>query len=100
MQFTVETESDCVANTAGEGVVHGACGMLGGEDGQAHRYLMHTAEQTTIELKTKQEGLHVPAGSSFEVHSGGGGGWGDPNKREQIARENDLQNGITTGAKA
>ena len=100
MQLTVETKSDCIANTAGEGVVHGACGMLGGEDGQPHRYLMHTPEQKTIELKTKQEGLHVPAGSTFEVHSGGGGGWGDSNKREQSAREKDIQNGIVTGAKA
>ena len=30
------------ANTAGDGVVHGACGMLGGKDGVPHRYVLHS----------------------------------------------------------
>ena len=94
--FTVETEEDCVANTAGDGVRHGPCGLMGGEDGQPHRYLLREPGTRARLLGTKQEGIPVAAGSNFEVHSAGGGGWGDPSLRDPAVRRRDRRDGIVT----
>jgi N-methylhydantoinase B len=96
LEFTVETDAACVANTAGDGVRHGACGLLGGEDGAPHRYVLHEPGRRARPLGSKQEGISVAAGSTFEVHSGGGGGWGDPAEREPEARRRDRRDGIVT----
>ena len=40
LEFTLETSEAAVANTAGDGVRHGARGMLGGRSGAPHRYLL------------------------------------------------------------
>lgn len=96
LDFTVETEEPCVANTAGDGVRHGARGMLGGEDGAPHRYLLRRPGERPRALSSKQEGIPVPAGSSFEIHSGGGGGWGPPDERSEEARRRDRKDGFST----
>ena len=74
---------------------YGACGMLGGEDGLPHRYVLHsgTGEQRAI-LKTKEVGIVIRPGDVFRLESGGGGGWGDPAKRDPAAREQDEINGF------
>lgn len=94
LEFTVETESPCVANTAGDGLRHGARGMLGGEDGAPHRYLLREPGKRARPLASKREGIPVPAGSTFEVHSGGGGGWGPPAERAPDARRKDRRDGF------
>jgi len=94
--FTVETETACVANTAGDGLRHGARGMLGGEDGAPHRYLLREPGARPKLLGSKSEGIPVAAGSTFEVHSGGGGGWGPPEERSAAARANDRRDGYVS----
>jgi len=94
LELVVETEKPCRANTAGDGIRHGAAGMLGGADGQPHRYLMREPGRRPVALATKEEGLSVAPGTLFEVHSGGGGGWGDPALRSPKAREADRKNGV------
>jgi N-methylhydantoinase B len=96
LEFTVETEDDCVANTAGDGLRHGARGMLGGEDGAPHRYLLRRPGARPRSLASKAEGIPIPAGSTFEVHSGGGGGWGPPADRSNEARTRYRRNGFST----
>ena len=64
------------ANTAGDGVRHGARGMLGGGDGKPHRYVLHAPDGSELELRTKQVGIPIASGSRLHVLSGGGGGWG------------------------
>ena len=96
LEFTVETEQDCVANTAGDGIRHGARGLMGGEDGAPHRYLLRRPGQRTYVLPSKQEGVPVPARSTFEVHSGGGGGWGPPAERAPEARTRYRRDGFAT----
>jgi N-methylhydantoinase B len=93
LELQVETVTPCRANTAGDGARHGACGLLGGRDGAPHRYLMRAPGHRPMPLRTKQEGVEVPAGSIFEVHSGGGGGWGDPALRAAEARARDRRDG-------
>jgi N-methylhydantoinase B len=96
LELQVETDKPCRANTAGEGIRHGACGILGGSDGAPHRYLMRAADAEAVVLHTKQEGLTVAPGTVFEVHSGGGGGWGDAAERSSDARERDRRDGLIT----
>ncbi|MDE0728928.1 MAG: hydantoinase B/oxoprolinase family protein [Alphaproteobacteria bacterium] len=98
LELRVETDTDCVANTAGDGARHGACGLLGGADGAPHRYLMRVPNQVAEVLATKREGITVPPGTVFEVHSAGGGGWGPPAERDPAARDRDRMNGYVSNS--
>ncbi len=94
MRLRVETDGPAVANTAGEGIVHGARGILGGRDGAPHDYVLLTRGQPPRKLRSKQVGIVVPTGSVFHVQSGGGGGWGDPAQRDPAARAKDRAEGL------
>ena len=96
LELVVETSSPAVANTAGDGVRHGSAGMLGGEDGVPHRYVLRSGGRRARVLKTKEEGVPVRPGDIFVVHSSGGGGWGDPAKRDAAARARDRLYGVVT----
>ncbi len=47
-------------------------------------------------LKTKEVGVVIRPGDRLIVHSGGGGGWGDPAKRTAEARARDVVLGLVT----
>lgn len=72
----VEADGIAVANTAGDGLRHGARGMNGGTDGVPHHYVLEAPGASPQLLRTKQAGIPVPPGSRFRIASGGGGGWG------------------------
>ncbi|MDA8252754.1 MAG: hydantoinase B/oxoprolinase family protein [Rhodospirillales bacterium] len=72
----VETAAPALANTAGDGVRHGARGILGGADGLPHHYVLEPPEGPARVLRTKETGVVVPPGSRLRVLAGGGGGWG------------------------
>ena len=93
LSLRVETGDPFRVNTAGDGVRHGACGLLGGKDGAPHHYVMRAPNQVGQTLPTKQEGIECPPGTVFEIHSAGGGGWGPPEDREPEAQAYDLRNG-------
>ena len=93
LSLRVETDDPFRVNTAGDGVRHGACGLLGGKDGAPHHYVMRAPNQVGQTLPTKQEGIECPPGTVFEIHSAGGGGWGPPEEREPEALAYDLRNG-------
>jgi N-methylhydantoinase B len=95
LEFTVETAEPARANTAGDGVRYGACGMAGGADGLPHRYRLASNGRTRA-VRTKEVGIAIQPGDTFLVESGGGGGWGDPRKRSPAARAADVQNGFVT----
>ena len=76
LRLTVETEEPCLANTAGEGVRHGARGILGGADGAPHDYRLEISGTSPRPLGTKETGIVIPPGSRLVIRSGGGGGWG------------------------
>ncbi|HEU5322640.1 MAG TPA: hydantoinase B/oxoprolinase family protein, partial [Methylomirabilota bacterium] len=95
LEFVVETRELARANTAGDGVRHGACGMAGGQDGRPHRYRL-LSNGHSRELQTKEVGVRVEPGDVFLVESGGGGGWGEARKRPAEARAADEHNGFVT----
>jgi N-methylhydantoinase B len=94
VEMVVETEETAIGNTAGEGVRHGACGILGGEDGSTHRYTLYSGNREPRPIKTKETGLVIRPGDRLVLESGGGGGWGDPAKRDPAAVEYDIESGF------
>jgi len=100
LELAVEVAEPAVGNTAGDGVKYGACGMLGGQDGKPHRYVLHSEGRPDRPLKTKEVGIVIRPGDVIEAHSGGGGGFGDPARRSADARARDVELGFVTAAKA
>jgi N-methylhydantoinase B len=96
MRLRVEAVGDCVANTAGEGSVHGARGILGGQDGAPHDYTLLAPGAPPRKLRNKEVNVPVPTGSVIHVLSGGGGGWGKPAERDGAARERDRAEGLAS----
>ena len=94
MRLRIETDGPAVANTAGEGVVHGARGILGGKDGAPHAYTLLGPDAPARPLRSKEVGVPVPAGSVLHIRSGGGGGWGDPARRDPADRARDAAEGL------
>ena len=96
LELWIETTQPCVANMAGDGVRHGARGIMGGADGAPHRYFLRAPGGQAQLLPSKKEGIEVPPGSVFEIHSGGGGGWGEPQRRTHAATSADELNGVVS----
>jgi N-methylhydantoinase B len=94
MRLRVEAAGTTMANTAGEGVVHGARGINGGRDGAPHDYTLLAPVAAPRKLKSKEINVPVPFGSVIHVLSGGGGGWGHPAKRDPAAHASDEQEGL------
>jgi N-methylhydantoinase B len=96
LDLALETIEASLANTAGDGVRHGACGLLGGQDGLPHDYRLVPRDGGERRLKTKEVGIAIGPGDRLTIRSGGGGGWGDPGLRSAEARQRDERNGFTT----
>jgi N-methylhydantoinase B len=99
VEMVVETQEPALANTAGDGVVHGACGILGGEDGAPHRYTLYSDDAEPRAIRTKETGLVIRPGDRLVLESGGGGGWGDSAKRRREDCSNDAESGFVTAAR-
>lgn len=94
LDLVFETEKPALANTAGDGTRHGACGMLGGKDGAPHHYRLLSASRPPRVLRTKEVGIEIRPGDCLEVRSAGGGGWGAPERRTQQAHQRDEVQGL------
>jgi N-methylhydantoinase B len=97
LEMAVEVAQPAIANTAGDGVRHGACGMRGGADGQPHRYVLRSEGRPDRLLKTKEVGIPIRPGDILDVRSGGGGGYGPPTERTAADRARDVRQGFVTG---
>ncbi len=98
LEFAVEVTEAAVANTAGDGVTYGACGIAGGRDGAPHDYRLRSPGKPDRTLRTKEVGVVIAPGDVIVARSGGGGGWGDPGQRSPEARARDLALGFITAA--
>jgi N-methylhydantoinase B len=94
LDLVLETEKPARGNTAGDGARHGPCGMLGGEDGEPHRYRLLSEGREPRTLRTKEVGIEIRPGDCLEVRSSGGGGWGDASRRSEDARRRDRERGL------
>jgi N-methylhydantoinase B len=98
LDLVVETAKPARGNTAGDGARHGACGMLGGEDGRPHDYRLLSKGKPERVLKTKEVGIVISPGDVLQVRSGGGGGYGDQRQRSAEATRRDLEQGLVSEA--
>jgi N-methylhydantoinase B len=94
LDLVLKTTKPAFANTAGDGVRHGACGLLGGEDGAPHHYRLVSANRPPRVLRTKEVGIEIRPGDCLEIRSAGGGGWGRLADRSEHARWRDREQGL------
>ncbi len=79
-------------NTAGDGVVVPPFGLFGGQPGKPHIYSLISNGVERV-LGSKETGVLVNPGDRILCLSSGGGGYGDPAKRSEQARQWDRRNG-------
>ncbi|MFI4949291.1 MAG: hydantoinase B/oxoprolinase family protein, partial [Alphaproteobacteria bacterium] len=96
VEMVVEIEEPALANTAGDGVVHGACGILGGGDGAPHRYILYSGNREPRPIRTKETGLVINPGDRMVLESGGGGGWGHRAERRDEDKARDTESGFVS----
>jgi N-methylhydantoinase B len=96
LELVIETREPALGNTAGDGVKYGACGLVGGSDGRPHQYWLESDGRPDRTLKTKETGIVLRPGDVLHVHSGGGGGWGDPRLRSPAERTGDESSGFVS----
>jgi N-methylhydantoinase B len=98
LDLILETAKPALGNTAGDGVRHAPCGMLGGADGVPHAYRLLSAGREPRVLRTKEVGIVIRPGDCLEIRSSGGGGWGLPEQRSPDARARDDEQDFTEQA--
>ncbi|MCH9037433.1 MAG: hydantoinase B/oxoprolinase family protein, partial [Chloroflexi bacterium] len=82
-------------NTAGDGIVVPPFGLFDGEPGTSHRYTIISNGAERV-LLSKETGVEVKPGDRIISYSSGGGGYGDPSRRDQARRDWDIKNGYCT----
>ena len=68
------------------------CGLFGGQPGKPHVYSLISDGVERV-LGSKETGVLVKPGDRILCLSSGGGGYGDPAKRSEQARQWDRRNG-------
>ena len=91
-----EGEGPALLNTAGDGVVVPPFGLFGAADGLPHHYKI-VSNGTERVLGSKEVGVVVNPGDHIVCLSSGGGGFGQPENRDEDAMKWDLKNGYVTG---
>ena len=91
-----EGEGPALLNTAGDGVVVPPFGLFGADDGLPHHYKI-VSNGTERVLGSKEVGVVVNPGDHIVCLSSGGGGFGQPENRDEDAMKWDLKNGYVTG---
>ena len=91
-----EGEGPALLNTAGDGVVVPPFGLFGASDGLPHHYTIVSNVSERV-LGSKEVGVVVHPGDHIICLSSGGGGYGQPDERDQDAAMWDLKNGYVSG---
>lgn len=94
LELVVQSDGPSRGNTAGDGAVHGSAGIAGGRDSTPHRYALRRTDGSVRTLRTKEVGIHIEPGDVIHVRSAGGGGWGDPAKRDPALIARDIEEGL------
>ncbi len=94
LELVVESDGPSRGNTAGDGARHGSAGICGGQDSAPHRYALRKADGTERLLRTKEVGVEIQPGEVLEIRSAGGGGWGEPSKRDPALIARDQEEGL------
>ncbi len=84
----------CRISTRIERTISPAWGINGGGAGQPGHALIERADGTT--QAALKEVVMLQAGDRVRIHTGGGGGYGDPRRRDRDRVRNDLMRGYVS----
>lgn len=74
-------------------VNHPPWGLQGGHSAMGNRVGMRKKDGTLTLYNSGKVNMRLDAGEAYVLHSGGGGGFGDPKKRDKAAVQRDLRLG-------
>jgi N-methylhydantoinase B len=86
--------------TFGDGDFEPAFGLFGGGDGTLNFIRLTYPDGRTVAPKNKDLITGVPKGTVYHQQAGGGGGYGDPRKRDRDLLREEVRNGIVSRATA
>ncbi|MEJ1159677.1 hydantoinase B/oxoprolinase family protein [Prosthecomicrobium sp. N25] len=75
---------------------HPPYGLAGGRPGSLSRTTVTRADGTVEPLRSKVSGVPIRAGDVVTIETSGGGGWGDPARRDPASVARDLADGFVT----
>ena len=88
--------SSCVLSC---GAIEAPQGLRGGMPGGRSRFIVNPGTPAAEDMPSSAR-LHLEAGNTFSVQPPGGGGYGDPAKRDPEALADDIAEGFVTEAAA
>jgi N-methylhydantoinase B len=80
--------------TFGDGDFEPAFGLFGGGDGSLNFIRLTYPDGTTITPRNKDLIAGVPRGTIYHQQAGGGGGYGDPGKRDRAKLAEEIRDGL------
>jgi N-methylhydantoinase B len=86
--------------TFGEGDVERPLGAFGGKPGPLNDMTLTYPDGRVVRPTTKDLVKEVPAGTVYYQEAGGGGGWGEPQKRKAARVLEDVRDGKVSPASA
>jgi len=95
VDFHVRVLEDCNLTSVVERTKAAPRGLLGGGEARPNQVIVHHEDGRTTQ-HGKDTAVELKRGSLFEVHSGGGGGYGPPAERDPTLIEADLLEGYVT----
>ncbi len=86
--------------TFGDGDFEPAFGLFGGGEGTLNLIRLHRPDGTTVVPKNKDLIPGVPKGTIYHQVAGGGGGYGDPKKRDRERVAAEVKDGLVSAEAA
>ncbi|MBI4967485.1 MAG: hydantoinase B/oxoprolinase family protein [Rhodospirillales bacterium] len=86
--------------TFGDGDFEPAFGLFGGGEGTLNSIILQYPDGRTVTPKNKDLIMGVPKGTLYVQKAGGGGGYGDPKKRNRAALKREVRDGIISAQAA
>jgi N-methylhydantoinase B len=80
--------------TFGDGDFEPAFGLFGGKDAGLNFIRLHYPDGTTVVPKNKDLITGVPKGTVYHQVASGGGGYGEPKKRDRKVLAEEIRNGV------
>jgi N-methylhydantoinase B len=93
--FTIGSD-DTQLVTFGDGDFEPAFGLFGGGEGTLNFIRLTYPDGRTVTPKNKDLITGVPKGTVYHQQAGGGGGYGDPKKRDRALLREEVKNGIVS----
>jgi N-methylhydantoinase B len=79
---------------------HAPYGIAGGAPGSLSRTTVTRADGSQVSLRSKVSGIALKAGDTVTIETSGGGGFGDPARRDPARLARDLTEGLVSRDKA